>query len=201
MFSFRRFWSYCWGTIAHPREVVAQVAREEKKVAYGFAAVMLLCILYSVAVFIGFTKGAVPGGYEPFLRIPVESYYFWQALFTTPVGLIGWILFAGAAQLLSRRVGGQGSFEDNLAVLGLPFILFLPLSWLPEQVMTFFPKWWDAPMWQASTPFRVGFSVAWLALVSIIGVRQVQKLSLARATLVVLVSLAPVIGVQMTYLH
>jgi len=178
-----------------------RVTREEKKVAYGFAAVMLLCILYSVAVFIGFTKGAIPSGYEPFLRIPTGSYYFWQAFFTTPVGLIGWILFAGAAQLLSRRLGGHGSFEDNLAVLGFPFILFIPLSWLPEQVMTFFPKWWTAPMWQASTPFRVGFSVAWFAVVSIIGLRQVQKLSLVRATLTILVSLFPTIGVQIAYLH
>jgi hypothetical protein len=90
---------------------------EEKKVAYGLAAVLLLSILYSIAVSISWAKGGAPAGYEPFLRIPTEYYYFWQTFFTVPVGLIDWIFFAGSAQLLSKKLGGQGSFEENLAVL------------------------------------------------------------------------------------
>jgi len=201
MFSFKKFWSYCWGTVARPGDTFRQVIGERSKVAYGFAAVMLLCVLYSVAVLIGFFKGATPAGYEPFLRIPTESYYLWQTFFTIPVGLIGWILFAGAAQLLSRSLGGQGSFEDNLAVLGFPFILMLPFSWFPEMVMTFLPWWWDAPAWVASTPYRVGVSTVWFLIVSAIALRQAQNLSVNRAVFSTLVSFVPSIAVQITYLH
>jgi len=202
MFSFRKFWSYCWGTVVRPGETFREVIGERNKVAYGFAAVMLLCILYSVGVLTGFVKGLSPTGYEPFLRIPTESYYLWQTFFTIPVGLIGWILFAGAAQLLSRSLGGQGSFEDNLAVLGFPFILMVPFSWFPEIMVTLFvPEWWGTPTWEAVTPFRVGVSTLWFLIVSVIALRQVQNLSLGRAVFAALVSLVPVIGVQITYLH
>ena len=202
MFSLKQFWSYCWGTIARPNDTFKDVTGERNKVAYGFAAVMLLCILYSVGVLIGFVKGLDPTGYEPFLRIPTESYYLWQTFFTIPVGLIGWILFAGAAQLLSRSLGGQGTFEDNLAVLGFPFILMLPFSWFPEIMVTFFaPEWWGTPTWDAIDFILVGVSTLWFLIVSVIALRRTQNLSLGRAVFTALVSLVPVIGVQMTYLH
>jgi hypothetical protein len=199
---FRKFLSYCWGTAACRGETFKQVVEERDKVVYGFAAVMLLSTLYSIAVLIGFVKGVSPTGYEPFLRIPLESYYLWQTFFTIPVGLIGWVLFAGAAQLLARSLCGQGSFEDNLAVLGLPFVLMLPFSWLPEITVTFLvPEWFGTPIWEAVTPFRVGVSVLWFLIASTVAVRQVQNLSVSRAILVTFVSFVPTICVQITYLH
>ena len=175
---------------------------ETNKVAYGFAAVMLLCILYSIGVLIGFLKGLSPIEYEPFLRIPTEFYYLWQTFFTIPVGLIGWILFAGAAQLLSRSLGGQGTFEDNLAVLGFPFILMLPFNWFPEIAVTLFaPEWWGTPTWDTIDLILVGVSTLWFLIVSVIALRRPQSLSLGRAISVALVSLVPVIGIQITYLH
>jgi len=175
---------------------------EEKKVAYGLAAVLLLSILYSIAVLISWAKGGAPSGYEPFLRIPTESYYFWQTFFTIPVGLIGWIFFAGSAQLLSRKLGGQGSFEENLAVLGFPYILMLPFSWLPEFIGIFLPHpWGDAIYSGTVTAIRVGISVIWFAAVSVVALKQAQRLSTSRASLAAIVSLIPTIGLQMTYLH
>ena len=202
MFSFKNFWSYCGGTVIHPRQTVRQVLKEQKPVTYGFGAVLLLSILYSIAVLVSWANGGVPPGYEPFLRIPTESYYFWQTFLTIPVGLIGWILFAGSAQLLSRRLGGQGSFEENLAVLGLPYVLMLPFSWLPEFVGVFLPQPWEAAINSGTvTAIRVGISVVWFAVVSIIALKQSQHLSTSRASLAIIVSLIPTIGLQMTYLH
>jgi hypothetical protein len=202
MFSLRQFWLYCWGTIVHPDNTFIDVIGKKSKVAYGSAAVMLLSILYSISVFIGFIKGMSPGGYEPFLKIPTESYYLWQTFFTIPVGLIGWILFAGSAQLLSKKLGGQGTFEDNLAVLGLPFVLMLPLSWLPEIMVTVFtPELWGTPKWGTIDVILVGVSTLWFLIVSVIALRRAQNLPLGRAVFTALVSLVPVIGLQMTYIH
>jgi hypothetical protein len=175
---------------------------EEKKVTYGFAAVLTLTIPYAILVLISWAKGGMPSGYEPFLRISTESYYFWQTFFTVPVGLIGWILFAGSAHLLSRKLGGEGSFEENLAVLGFPFVLMLPFSWLPEFVGVFTPQaWGNAINSGPVTAIRVSISVIWLAVVSVVALKQVQLLSTSRASLAVIVSLVPTIGLQMTYLH
>lgn len=202
MFSFRNFWSYCGGIVIHPQQTIRQVMREEKKVAYGLAAVLLLSILYSIAVLISWAKGGMPSGYEPFLRIPTESYYFWQTFFTVPVGLIGWILFAGAAQLLSRKLGGQGSFEENLAVLGFPYVLMLPFSWLPEFIGVFLPQPWGTAIYGGTvTVIRVAISVIWFTAVSIVALKQAQRLSTSRASLAAIVSLIPTIGLQITYLH
>ena len=202
LFSFKNFWSYCRGTVIHPQQTIRQVIGEEQKVAYGFAAVLLLSIPYSIAVLISWAKGGMPSGYEPFLRIPTESYYFWQTFFTVPVGLIGWILFAGFAQLLSSKLGGRGSFEENLAVLGFPYILMLPFSWLPEFVGVFLPQTWGSVINSGTvTAIRVGVSVIWFAVVSIVGLKQAQRLSTSRASLAAIVSLIPTIGLQMTYLH
>ena len=202
MFSFRKFWSYCRGIVIHPQQTIRRVIIEEQKVAYGLAAVLLLSILYSIAVLISWAKGGAPSGYEPFLRIPAESYYFWQTFFTVPVGLIGWIFFAGSAQLLSKILGGQGSFEENLAVLGFPYVLMLPFSWLPEFIGIFLPHPWGTSIYSgAVTAIRVGISVIWFAAVSIVAIKQAQRLSTSRASLVAIVSLIPTIGLQMTYLH
>jgi hypothetical protein len=202
MFSFRKFWSYCGGIVIHPQQTIRQVIMEEKKVAYGLAAVLLLSILYSIAVLISWAKGGAPSGYEPFLRIPTESYYFWQTFFTVPVGLIGWIFFAGSTQLLSKKLSGQGSFEENLAVLGFPYILMLPFSWLPEFICIFLSHPWVTAIYSgAVTAIRVGISVIWFAAVSIVAIKQAQRLSTSRASLAAIVSLIPTIGLQMTYLH
>jgi len=202
MFSLKQFWWYCWGIIVRPNDTFKAVRSKRSKVAYGFAAVMFLSTLYSASVLIGFAKGLGPIGYEPFLRIPIGSYYLWQTFFTIPVGLIGWILLAGSAQLLARRLGGQGNFEDNLAVLGFPFILMLPLSWFPEILVTLFaPELWGTPIWNTIDFILVGFSTLWFLIVSVIALRQAHNLSPGRAVFTALVSLIPVIGVQMTYLH
>ena len=202
MFSLKRFWLYCLGTIIHPGETFRVVIGEEKKVAYGFAGVLLLSIPYSISVLIGWAKGIVPSGYEPFLRIPLESYYLWQTFLTIPVGLVGWIVFAGSAQLLSNRLRGRGSFEKNLAVLGFPYILMLPLSWLPEFIGMFLPQSWEIAIYgNISTTIRLSISVMWFAIISVIGLKQAQKLSTGSAVLVIIVSLLPTIALQMTYLH
>ena len=202
MFSFRNFWSYCGGIIIHPQQTIRQVIMEEKKVAYGFAAVLLLSVLYSIAVLVSWAKGGVPSGYEPFLRIPTGSYYFWQTFFTVPIGLIGWILFAGSAQLLSRKLGGQGSFEENLALLGFTYVLMLPFSWLPEFIGIFLPHPWGTAIYGGTvTAIRVGISVIWVTVISVLALKQAQRLSTSRASLAAIVSLIPTIGLQMTYLH
>jgi len=186
----------------HPRQTFGRVLREEKKVAYGFAAVLLLSVLYSIAVLASWAGGGMPLGYEPLLRIPTQSYYLWQTFFTVPVGLVGWILFAGSAQLLSGRLGGQGSFEENLAVLGFPYVLMLPFSWLPEFIGVFLPQPWETAINSGTvTAVRVAISVIWFAVVSVIALKQAQHLSTSRASLAAIVSLIPTIGLQMTYLH
>jgi hypothetical protein len=178
------------------------VMGEEKKVVYGFSAVLTLAVPYAILVLISWARGGMPSGYEPFLRISTESYYFWQTFFTVPVGLVGWILFAGSAQLLCGKLGGQGSFEENLAVLGFPFVLMLPFSWLPEFVGVFAPQPWGTAINSGPvTAIRVSISVIWLAAVSVIALKQAQRLSTSRASLAAIVSLIPTIGLQMTYLH
>jgi hypothetical protein len=61
---------------------------------------------------------------DPWLAIPPEQYRFYQLFFYVPFGLIAWILGAGLIQILCRALGGQGTFEQNLNILGI--VVFTP---------------------------------------------------------------------------
>jgi hypothetical protein len=61
--------------------------------------------------------GAQPGP-APWLVLPPATYFWWESLFIAPVIVGAGILAAGVLQLGARAVGGRGSFEDTLGLLG-----------------------------------------------------------------------------------
>ncbi len=78
----------------------------------------------------------------------------------------------------------------------------LPLSWFPEFISLFLPKPWGMAI-NGSTgiALRMSVSVVWFAAVSVVGLKQAQKLSIGPIVFAVIVSLVPTIALQMTYLH
>ena len=112
----RRFSSYCWGTLISPAKTFAQLLGDSRKLRFGFLVCLMLGILYSILVLVAYINEVLPV-VEPILPIPLESYYLWQALFTIPVSLITFVVFAGLGQLIAKPFAGEDSFRDNFAVL------------------------------------------------------------------------------------
>jgi hypothetical protein len=57
--------------------------------------------------------------FEPWLAIPAEDYYRYNLLLNVPSVLLAWVAATGFTHLAARALGGKGTFETTLGVLGL----------------------------------------------------------------------------------
>jgi hypothetical protein len=81
-------------------------------------AISISVVLYTLVYVFLTMGGGAPSSFTPFLAIPKDVYYQYDRFILAPSMILGWILAAGVAQLLSRAFSGKGSFEDTLSVLG-----------------------------------------------------------------------------------
>lgn len=56
--------------------------------------------------------------FNPWLDIPLESYYKYNVFFCSPSVFLGWILASGVVHTLSRIITDTGTFEKTLSVFG-----------------------------------------------------------------------------------
>jgi Yip1-like protein len=115
----RTFARYLASTFTHPRAALVDLVHDRRGGA--FAAVMLgtVAVLYSLVEWLLYREHVTPVP-APFLSIPAHSYYAWATLFCAPAIFGGWLLAGGAMQLVSRAVGGRGSFEELATALAWP---------------------------------------------------------------------------------
>lgn len=88
-----------------------------------------------VAVFLAII-GGTPNP-QPYLRIPSEQYFFWASFFYAPVLILGWVLAGAVMQIVGRALGGSGSFEGTLAVLGVATAVATLPGLVPDLALTF----------------------------------------------------------------
>jgi hypothetical protein len=100
-------------------------------------------LLYLVATAVGYAAaiavlawgGDRPGNWQPWLKIPSDTYFWWECVFIGPVIVGCGLLAAVCMYLLAKPAGGKGSFDDTLALTG-PAIAFATLFTLvPDLVI------------------------------------------------------------------
>ncbi|MGZ4602025.1 MAG: hypothetical protein ACXV0U_00325 [Kineosporiaceae bacterium] len=79
--------------------------------------------------------GDRPGSFAPWLRIPDDRYFWWEALFIGPVILGSGLLTAAVLYLLARAAGGRGTFDDTLALTGPAVACATAFSLVPDLVV------------------------------------------------------------------
>ena len=182
-----------WGTIVRPAATSRRLA-EGKRIGQGWAAVLLVGVLYSVVCAIAAINGIEPVT-EPILPISEESYYFWQVFFGPPVFIGACYLFTYLNLLLGRAFGGKGTFQDILIPLGFAFCIpMLPIMWTTDLIcMTLvvdlralgtFGQIWDV--------FYQTFTSLWIMATCVIPTREVHQLSLGNAIATSIISIIPV---------
>ena len=140
--------------------------------------------MYTVTVVIYTLIGRQPA-FAPWIPIPPERYYLYQAVWTIPWGLATWILMAGICHLLAiagprQHIGYQ--FEDALMVCGLAWIVpNLICMWMPETLLVplgvTWPGWLETlrimvipPLWQTTLValgLRITHDIGWLRAILI----------------------------------
>ena len=187
MFSIKKFWPYWWGTIVRPVPTFKQLA-SEVSLAYPFAAYFLFGLLYGLFALAGSfaDPGHTPSGIL-INFIPANRYYLWEGLFMIPITMQIYLLFAALVHLFARLLGGKGSFEAMLSVLGFTYsVPLLVLFWLPDVLLFSF---FGSSTQLTLVPFYGTAAGFWTFIVSVIGVKLAGQLSFPRALLVTLLSL------------
>jgi hypothetical protein len=110
-------WGYFAMMVLAPRLTFERLMQDPRRVSLGTRAVLLVATGYTASMVLWFFLGG-RSRIEPWLNIPVESYFFWEIFFIGAVTLGCWILASGVVYLLSKQAGGRGGFEDTLAMLG-----------------------------------------------------------------------------------
>jgi hypothetical protein len=146
---------------------LAAFAVHPRRLALGAGAMLVMSLAYNIVAINLAIIGGVPVP-PPFLAIPADGYFFWAALFYTPALMAGWVFAGACVQLAARALGGNGSFEDTLAVLGVATAIATLPALLPDLAITFvqLAGAMDYAAWRASVDgFGVWFWIVWAYLV------------------------------------
>jgi hypothetical protein len=119
--------------VRSPKTVIGQLANDPQAAFVGFKNVLMLAILWEVAILLWALGGAVVT-IPAFLKIPEDQYYFYQLIFFIPMFLVTWFLSAGIGYLLSRSLGGQGSYDTILGGFGLTTAVAGYFALIPDYV-------------------------------------------------------------------
>ncbi len=110
-------WSYFIAVVLAPHLTFERLMQDPRRMSLGVRAVLLVAAGYTASLVLWFFIGG-QSRIDPWLTIPLESYFFWEIFFIGPVTLGCWILASGVVYLLGKQAGGRGHFEDTLAMLG-----------------------------------------------------------------------------------
>ena len=201
MISFMKFLNYLLGTIIKPNDTFNRLVSDAKKLNQSFRAILLISVLYTLTV-IGLAIIGADISTPAWMSIPADEYYFWEIFFAMPVVILGWIMAAGVAQLLSKWFGGSGTFEGTLAVLGLAVTIPMFVTWIPETIGTILifsgvmthTDWLEmtsnSGFWQVFGLAYQMVAIVWYASLFPVAIAQSQRLCRWRAIIVGLVTLA-----------
>jgi hypothetical protein len=201
------FSDYLLGTVIKPNVTFNWLASDSKKLTQSFRAILLIGALYTLTV-IGLAVIGADISSPAWMSIPADEYYFWEIFLAMPVVVLGWIMAAGVAQLLSKLFGGSGNFEATLAVLGFAVTVPMFVTWIPETVGTILmvtgvmtqTDWLEMTskpgFWQVFGLAYQLVAVAWCAFLFPVAIAQSQRLRWWRAIIVGVATLA-VFGLAM----
>ncbi len=114
----RTFWSYYRALFLRPSRTFHELLADERRVRFGFLAVLIPALGYTLFYILASRAGGAPSSFTPWLAIPIEDYFFYDIFIVAPSMLLCWIFASGVVQLLAPLFSGTGAFEDTVAVIG-----------------------------------------------------------------------------------
>ena len=163
--------------IRSPRTAIAQLAGDPRAAFVGFKHVLILAGLWEFVLLLWALGGATVT-MPAFLKIPEEDYYFYQLIFYIPMFLVAWLLASGIAYVLSKALGGSGSYDTILGGFGMAAFISGYFALIPDfiQGVLWTTGWVPFTEYQELTShgflavivwgYLLGYSVAYLLLYS-----------------------------------
>jgi hypothetical protein len=112
------FFAYYAGMVRRPRATLEALMADPRRLRLGAYALLSNAALYTlVYVFLVMGRGR-PTAFAPWLAIAPDAYYRYDVFLLAPSTVAAWLLAGAVVQLVARRFGGAGTFEDTLSGLG-----------------------------------------------------------------------------------
>ena len=189
----RSFTSYFFNSIFHPRKTFEALLQDDRRLKFGFYAMVISAIVYTLVYVFLTMGGGAPSSFDPWLAVPKEVYYSYNRYWLAASMLGCWILSSGVAHLLSRLVSGKGSFDDLLSVFGFGITIATLVSALHDFTDSFLSaiglldqSWYEVALnsptiWRTTLTTVYGIALILLFVYLIIGVASSQKIKLGHA--------------------
>ena len=199
---------YAAGTLTRPQATFRELLDDPLSMGYGFAAILLTGGLYTITVIFGYLNG-FGAVVQPWIPLPAEDYYLYEAFFGLPVFMLSTLVYAAVVQSLSVFLGGRGTFEECLSVAGFSlWITIIPLMWIPETAtMVFLPHLRTGELGgtlglaPALDMARQLITFFWQIVVTLIGLKQVQRFSWQKTLIIGLIGYAAYWVIFWTYIR
>jgi len=101
-----------------PESAVSILLQSEKKLLYGFYALLVPALGYTLFYMMAYPAGGAPSSFKPWLNLPMQEYFKYDIFLTFPAYYLGWTASAATVYLVSRLMRGSASFDDTLMVIG-----------------------------------------------------------------------------------
>jgi hypothetical protein len=168
---------------------------------YGFFALLVPAIGYTVFYIMAYYAGGSPSTFKPWLALPIEKYFKYDIFLTLPGYYLSWISASGTIYLLSRWMKGTSRFDNILAIFGFGIGVATLSTMLHDLTDAFLsiigvidmreyerllnePTFWRGLLLSLYTIYFF-----WLMTLFTIGIRIAQGFSIIKSTLIALIGL------------
>ena len=194
--------------VRSPKATIAKMASDPNAAFLGLKHVVLLAVLYEFAILLWALGGATPT-IPAFLKIPDDQYYFYQLLFEIPMILIVWLIAGGIAYVLSKALGGNGSYDTILGGYGIAALVSSYFALIPDYIqgVLWTTGWVPFAEYQEATSrgplvflvwgYLLAFNVSYLLLYTVT-IRYSQNLGKLKSAFVAAVSFYASIAIFIT---
>jgi len=148
--------------VSSPRTAITELASNPRAAFVGFKHIFLYALLYELVIFLWALGDATPT-MPAFLKIPVDQYYYYQLIFQIPMILLVWLLAGGIAYILSKALGGNGSYDTILGGFGIAALVSAYFVLIPDfiQGVLWSTGWVPFAEYQEATSEGLLFVLVW----------------------------------------
>lgn len=174
------------------------MANDPRAAFVGFKHILLYAVLYEIVIALWAFGGATPT-LPAFLKIPADQYYYYQLIFQIPMILIAWLLAGGIAYVLSKALGGNGSYDTILGGFGIAALVSAYFVLIPDfiQGVLWSTGWVPFAEYQEATSrglplvlvwsYMAAYEVCYLVLYTVT-IRYSQNLNTLKSAIVATIS-------------
>jgi len=184
--------------LAAPGAFLRQLSADPRAAVAGFRNVLTIAVLYEIAILL-WAFGADGVTLPAFMKIPEKRYYFYELIYLIPAFVVTWLLASAIGYVLSKALGGSGSFDAILGGFGVSMAVSAWFTLIPDYVqgILWTTQWIPFAEYQAITSRGILLFVVWAYMLAYtfshlilyaMTIYHTQRISAAKAAIVSLVS-------------